>query len=177
MEIKLISKDVVNKFWWISQVSQQRNFLLYAFGTKGNPNADGRDKDVIYLTWRKAWTKMHLQNWLIQQLKLSWLNLWGFGFFLSFSSTIFDLFSACLPQSPQMGSAVPGGGSRNVHIQRERWFLPMVLSQLPCKGNGVSWLALTNQTYRRPGTGSLPVNNGSRVMAAASWLTWLCTFY
>lgn len=47
---------------------------------------------------------LHLQNWLGQQLKFTWLSLRGFRFFLSFCSVILDLFLVYLHSESQNGS-------------------------------------------------------------------------
>lgn len=138
----------------------KENSSCMLLGTIGNPNSNSLNKDIIIMNKKKPHKKqteslemVPLQSWLIQQVKCSWLNPWGFRFFLSFCSAILHLFSPHLPQSHKMRMAVPGGASRKVSVSRRRDCLSLPLesrllcSPLPARRMGSPWLAQTNQTY------------------------------
>lgn len=91
---------------------------------------------------------IHLPDWWAQQAKCSRWNPQGFGLCLSFCSVIWDFFSAYLLQSHRMGTAIPGGTSRNINVLPEGWPLGLFLwYQADCP------VSCTGQTCPARGTG------------------------
>lgn len=84
----------------------KENSSCMLLGTIGNPNSNCLNKDIIIMNKKKTHKKqteslemMPLQNWLIQQVKCSWLHPWGFRFFLSLLCRLTFVLPLSSPES------------------------------------------------------------------------------